>query len=216
MSLSGRVNKSAVSGPAGSKAPEDLVELGRIAGAYGVHGWVRVRPHSSESSTLLNARHWWLLPPASVSGAGGFSCARPWQVERSRVHSDVIVARLAGVADRTQAETLKGHTVWVPRSNFPKLEPEEYYWVDLVGCRLYGEDAHGNSVLIGQVEALMDNGAHGILRVQRATESPDGQLHFPLDDKGRRLEVLVPFVAAHVHTVDLKNKTLLSNWPADF
>ena len=37
-----------------------------------------------------------------------------------------------------------------------------------------------------------------------------------LDAKGRAVETLVPFVAAHVHTVDLENRRLDSNWPADF
>lgn len=198
----------------GSKAPEDLVELGRIAGAYGIQGWIRVRAYSSDSSTLLNVRHWWLKPPAPTSGAGGFAFARQVNVTHSRIHSDAIVARFADVSDRTQAETLKGWSVWVSRADFPPPEQDEYYWVDLVGCRLYGED-DGQNVLIGQVAGVMDNGAHGVLRVACAIETADGELEFQNDAKGRQREVLVPFVSAHVHTVDLENKQLFSNWPVN-
>lgn len=199
------------SGPA---APGDLVELGRISGAYGIHGWVRVRTHSAQDSTLLHAQHWWLKPPVPASGAGGFALERQVQVAACRVHGDAIVARFTGMSDRTQAEGLKGWSVWVSRAGFAPLEPDEYYWIDLVGCRLYGDD-HGQQVLIGQVSAVTDNGAHGVLHVACAAEKPDGQLEFMLDKKGRQRETLVPFVAAHVHTVDLKNKQLFSNWPAD-
>lgn len=197
-----------------SEAPEDLVELGRISGAYGIKGWVRIRPYSSDSDTLLTVRQWWLKPPAPRPEAGGFASARLVKVANSRVHGDVVVARLDSMDDRDQAEALKGCTVWVSRADFPPLETNEYYWVDLVGCRLYGDD-NGQSVLIGEVAGVMDNGAHGILRVARGRAAADGQIEYLVDAKGRRLESLVPFVAAHVHTVDLDNKQLFSNWPID-
>lgn len=197
-----------------SDAPKDLVELGRIVGAYGIQGWIRIHSYSSDSSTLLNARHWWLKPPVSKVEAGGFALPRQVAVTHSRVHSDAIVAKLADIPDRTQAEALKAGTVWVSRAEFSHLEPDEYYWVDLVGCRLYGDD-DGQQVLLGQVAGVLDNGAHGVLRVERATEGVDGQLEFQNDAKGRRRETLVPFVSAHVHTVDLENKQLLSNWPLE-
>lgn len=196
------------------KAPHDLVELGRIVGAYGIQGWVRVRPYSSESNTLLDVSVWWLQPPTAGSGSGTASTRRPVAVVSSRVHSDAIVARLQDVPDRTHAETLKGWTVWVSRADFVTLDADEYYWVDLIGCRVYG-DADGRQALIGQVISVMDNGAHGVLHVARALETTDGMLEFQHDLKGRPVEVLVPFVAAHVHTVDLENKRLDSNWPVD-
>lgn len=211
LALSERVNTSTFSG---SQAPEDLVELGRISDAYGIKGWIRIRPHSSDGDTLLDTRQWWLKPPAPQSGAGVSASARLVKVANSRVHADVIVARLDGMLDRNQAEALKGWTVWVSRADFPALQTDEYYWVDLVGCRLYGDD-DGESVLIGEVAGVMDNGAHGILRVNCGRLAADGQVEFIFDAKGRPLEALVPFVAAHVHTVDLENKQLFSNWPID-
>lgn len=198
----------------GPHAPEDLVELGRVSGAYGIQGWIRVHPYSTDSSTLTDVAFWWLKAPAPVSGAGVWSSPKRVKVQNSRVHGSAIVARLDTISDRNQAETLKGLTVWVSRADFPPLEHEEYYWVDLIGCHLYG-DADGQPALIGEVVGVMDNGAHGVLRVARATLADDGVLVFQNDAKGRPVEVLVPFVAAHVHTVDLKNKQLHSNWPVD-
>jgi len=193
--------------------PKDLVDLGRIVGAYGIKGWVRVRPYASESSTLLDVTDWWLRPPATVSGIHKISSVRRVAVTGSRVQGDAIVARFEDVPDRTLAESLKGWTVWVSRTDFAPLDSDEYYWVDLVGCRLYGDD--DQQKLIGQVTSVTDNGAHGVLHVARAVEGADGELEFQNDSKGRPVEVLVPFVSAHVHTVDLENKRLFSNWPVD-
>lgn len=110
---------------------------------------------------------------------------------------------------------MKGHTVWAPRSDFPSADDDEYYWVDLIGCQLFGE-LDGQPALIGKVIDVVDNGAHALLRVARATLDANGELVLMENEKGRAIEVLVPFVSAHVHTVDIANKRLDSNWPVEF
>ncbi len=198
-----------------SEAPDDLVELGRVVSAYGVRGWIKIQPHAANGQVLLGAKTWWFKTPAPIKGAGVSSSARGLKVAASRMHSGTVVAQLAGMTDRDQAEALKGHTVSVPRAAFPAADDDEYYWVDLIGCRLFGEDDHDQPVLIGQVRNVIDNGAHAVLQVARATQGDNGELQFLKTDKDREIEVLVPFVSAHVHTVDIANKILHSNWPID-
>lgn len=195
--------------------PEDLVELGRIVAAYGVKGLVKIQPHSPDAEALLTAKTWWLRAPLPVGRQGALPLAKPYRVVSSRPHADTVVAQLEGLSDRTLAEALKAHTIWIPRSEFPAADDDEYYWVDLVGCHLFGEH-EGESRLIGVVTAVTDNGAHAVLQVARHAQDAQGQLTPVLTDKGKIMEVLVPFVAAHVHTVDLPRKRLESNWPVEF
>ena len=183
--------------------------------AYGVRGWVKIQPHSADAPTLLAADVWWLKAPVPPGKTGALSSPRAARVLASRPQGATVVAQLDSVPDRDCAETMKGHTVWVSREAFPAAEDDEYYWVDLIGCLLFGEH-EGQPALIGQVVEVIDNGAHGILRVARATQDGAGELTFVQSDKGRVEEVLVPFVRAHVHTVDLANKRLDSNWPVEF
>lgn len=196
-------------------APADLVELGRIASAYGVRGWIKVQPHSSHAQVLLAAKTWWLKAPVPIGNAGVLPSAFPAAVVACRPQGATVVAELDIVADRDRAEAMKGHTVWVPRSEFPAAEDDEYYWVDLIDCQLFGE-LDGQPALIGKVIEVIDNGAHALLRVARATVNTDGELVLMQNEKGRAIEVLVPFVSAHVHTVDIANKRLESNWPVEF
>ena len=197
--------------------PDDLVELGRVVDAYGLRGWVKIQPHAAGSAALLNARSWWLRRPVAPLKAGQAELPPAWQakVHKSRSQGSTIVGSLAGVLDRDQALALRGCTVWVSRASFPAPEDDEYYWVDLIGCTLYGEE-DGNSVRLGVVADVMDNGVHAVLRVARQTLDEHGAAAPVLDTKGRQVELLVPFVAAHVHTVDLANRRLDSNWPPDF
>lgn len=212
-------------------APADLVELGRIAGAYGVKGWVKIQPHSADADVLLAiaagssatsslASTWWLVrpaPPGASAAASGKSLpALPYVIKAARPHGSHIVAQLEAVADRDQAEALKGMAVCAPRSAFPAPGEDEYYWVDLIGCAVHG-DNNGAPALLGVVDEVVDNGAHAILKVRRQHLPPQGaQPEALLDAKGRPLEVLVPFVQAHVRAVDLAGRRIDTDWPLDF
>lgn len=199
----------------GSETPGDLVELGRVASAYGVKGWVKVQPYSSHAEVLLDTATWWLKAPAPLARAGALPSLSRVKVLACRAHGASVVASLDGVADRSGAESLKGCGIWVSRSAFPSSDPDEYYWVDLIGCRLWGE-RDGVPELIGTVSEVVDNGAHAVLRVARMAAGPGGESVALEDSRGRALEVLVPFVAAHVHHVDLAARRLDSDWPVDF
>ncbi|MCQ9616734.1 ribosome maturation factor RimM [Paenalcaligenes niemegkensis] len=199
-----------------SAVPNDLVELGRIVSAYGVRGWVKVQPHAAGGDTLRAVKQWWLKAPEPNSKkVGVFSSAVPFAVDESRLHSGTVVALFDGFNDRDQAERLKAHTVWVSRASFPATDTEEYYWVDLIGCMLYGE-LNDQPALLGRVAGVLDNGAHAVLDVECGTLTPEGDFKVALTAQGKGIRVMVPFVEAHVHTVDIKRQRLESNWPVDF
>ena len=193
--------------------PGDLVELGRIVSAFGVRGWVKIKPHSPQPDVLLQAKRWWLLPPTPPAAVSSSAVWQGLSVQTSRVHSDHLIAQLKGLTDRDVAESLKGHSVWVSRAEFPAADQEEYYWVDLVGCQVYGKQDE-QSVLMGTVREVSDNGAHAVLHVEhpQPASSPDAA-----SAKQRKPKVtLIPFVQAHVHTVDTAARRIDTDWPADF
>lgn len=141
---------------------------------------------------------------------------RAYQVLQARVHGGAVVAQLAGIDDRDQAEALRGCFVQAARSAFPAPADDEYYWVDLIGCALYS-DADGEPRLLGVVDEVFDNGAHAVLKVLRQQIQPGQPGPVPLlDPKGRPLEELVPFVRAHIRHVDLAARRIDSDWPLDY
>ena len=217
--------------------PDDLVELGRIVSAYGIRGWVKVQPHSSQAEVLRSSPQWWLaLPQSPLQVAGsmrasqcspGFVC---YDVLQVRPQGSFIVAELKGLSDRDDAEAMRGQLVSVSRADFPTAHSDEYYWVDLIGCQVFGVSADGasqahepsmnpipdESILLGVVHEVGDNGAHAILRVHRQRLLPDGSTQAILDAKGRPQELLIPFVAAHVSNVDLQARRIDTDWPDAF
>lgn len=200
------------------RAPEDLIELGRIVSAYGVRGWVKVQPHSAQGLVLRAAPVWWLSPPDSPAQIASADVIKltPYPVKQARPQGSTVVADLDGIADRDVAEAMRGYTVHVSRQYFPKAQADEFYWVDLVGCYVFAEQR-----LVGVVDEVVDNGAHAILRMHRMHldgEQVPTLTHVPqiiLDPKGRPQEVLVPFVSAHVQNVDIQARRIETDWPLD-
>jgi 16S rRNA processing protein RimM len=86
---------------------------------------------------------------------------RTFEIEALRPAKDFLVARLKGITDRAAAERLRNIDLYVPRERLPVLEPEEFYYADLIGLRT--EDTAGTA--IGVVVAVHNFGAGDILEV---------------------------------------------------
>ena len=203
-------------------APEDLIELGRVIGAHGIKGWIKVQPFSSDSEALGATKRWWLrAPPSPLLAQAKTQVPSNRDVPANAInlvwakpHGSAWIACVKGLNDRDQAQALKGQTVLVSRSAFPKLADDEYYWVDLIGCTVR-TDAEGEPEHLGVVESIQDNPAHPIL-VVRQQRSVEGQLVDCRDDKDKPVHSLIPFVSAHISDVDLGARTISTHWPRDF
>lgn len=190
----------AVQVSANQSAPDDLVIVGYVSGAFGLQGWVKIRPYSSTADALLDTPLFWL---ESAVQAGVAPTLRQVKRLSSKIHGEDVVARLDEVPDRTAAEALKGTVVKVSRQAFPALEQDEFYWVDLIGLavqNLQGED-------LGVVRAMMDNGAQSILRVA-ASDVSEADL--------MKHERLIPFVDHFVKEVDREAKKIVVDWGSDY
>ncbi|MDY0309525.1 MAG: ribosome maturation factor RimM [Castellaniella sp.] len=196
--------------------PNDLVEVGRVVNAHGVRGWLKILPHSPQADALAGASVWWFKAPDPMLGSGALARPRALKIRACRRQGGQFLAVQAdGISDRNMAETLRGHTVWVSRASFPAAAEDEYYWVDLIGCDVHGLGDDGPR-LLGRVDQVLDNGAHAILQVMLGAPDADGVFQPLTDARGRPRHALVPFVAAHVQSVDLQARRIDSDWPADF
>jgi 16S rRNA processing protein RimM len=186
--------------PAGIDAaelPADAIEVGRIADAWGVKGWFKVLPHSADPQALFSSKRWYLQP--SERGLKTFSGTVLLRVREAKEHSDTVVARADEVEDRAGAEALRGARIFVPRSSFPSAEPDEYYWVDLLGLDVVNREG----VALGRVKDLMATGPQTVLVLE-------------YEEDGKALERMLPFVAAYVDKVDLPGRKITVDWQPDY
>jgi len=167
---------------------ERRVVMGKIVGAHGVGGTVRVDSFCDPPESLLKYKEWWLSRP-------GFP-GRLTAVIRGQASTRGLLVTLADVNDRDAAAAMKGLHISVDRERLPVLSENQYYWTDLEG--LFVVNSAGQS--LGVVDHLFDSGAHPILVTQ------DG-------DKQR----LIPFVWERVVlSVDQSLRQILVDWDPDF
>ena len=180
-----------------AELPADAVEVGRIADAWGVKGWFKVLPHSSNPEALFSSKRWYLQP--SERGAKTFNGTVLLPIRQAKDHSNSVVAWAQGIDDRNGAEALRGARIFVPRSSFPSTSDDEYYWVDLIGLVVVNREG----IELGRVSELMSTG-------------PQQVLVLGYEEDGKLLERLIPFVGAYVDDVDLVAKRITVDWQADY
>jgi len=184
--------------------PDDAVEVGRILGAWGVKGWIKVQPHATDPQALFSTKHWFVRPPESAPARTSTAWPQVLHVSHAREHGDGIIACLHEFEDRDAAEALRGGRIFVSRASFPSAADDEFYWVDLIGLAVYNRADE----LLGDVTGLLDTGVHSVLRVRPRDAAPDAS--------PESVERLIPFVAAYVDRVDLAGRRIVVDWGLDY
>ena len=175
-----------------SATSDKLLLMGAILGAHGIKGEVKVKSFAAQ--------------PSDIASYGALSDAREKRrfelsiVGTADATRGILIARIAGVADRNAAEALKGTELYVAREKLPHLtDTDEFYFADLIG--LLAVDAGGKPY--GRVVSVDNYGAGDLLLV-----APD--------DGGERDSFVVPFTKSFVPVVDIAAGKVALNLPADF
>lgn len=190
--------------------PADAVEVGRVLGAWGIQGGIRVKPFAADPQALFSSKRWYLQPserPRPSKGSGSPGLPMLLHVVQAREQGDAVVATARELPDRTAAEALQGARIFVSRASFPTPDPDEFYWVDLIGLQVFNRQGQA----LGEVVGLLETGPHCVLRIQPPMTAAAGGSPAAAPSA----EVLVPFVSAYVDRVDLSGRQLLVDWSLD-
>ncbi len=130
---------------------ERLIQVARVAGAFGVRGEIRITTFTEDPMAL--AVYKTLLDEAGQP-ALTLSGARPVK--------GGVIARAKEVATREEAEALRGLRLFITRDSLPPPEADEFYLADLIGLSV--ETAEGEA--LGKVKSVHDFGAGDLLEIQ--------------------------------------------------
>lgn len=161
----------------------DMVCVGAISGAFGVHGEVRLKSFTADPGAVAD-----YAPLSTDDGA------RQFDVTLQREIKGGFAARLSGVLTKEQADALRGTRLYAPRDRLPSLPDDEYYHADLIGLTVV--DTGGAT--LGTVKAVHNHGATDLL-----------ELIVP----GQSRTVLLPFTLQVVPTVDLTAGRIVADPP---
>ena len=131
----------------------NLIQVGRVAGAFGVKGEVRITSFTADPAALVDYKA--LL---REDGAPALT------VVSGRPAKGGVVVRVREVETREQAEALRGLKLYISRDVLPPPEEDEFYVADLVGLSVVGVDGEP----LGEVKSVHDFGAGDLIEVQPA------------------------------------------------
>lgn len=163
---------------------DDLVCVGAVAGAFGVRGELRLKSFTAEPGTLLE-----LGPMLDEQGRVFLTLGR-W-----RVIPDGFAAFAKEVPTREAAMALASRRLYVPRSDLPETDEDEFYHADLVGLRvvtLQGAE-------LGEVRSVQNYGASDLLEIWKTP--------------GVRQPWMLPFTREAVPHVDIARGELVVDPP---
>lgn len=140
-----------------ASTPDRRVGVGRVAGLFGVRGWIKVYSYTRPREAILDYSPW------LIERDGAW---REFTVAEGQVHGKGLVARLEGCSERDAAAQLLGSEIAVALSQLPAAGPNEYYWAELEGLRVVNLDGRE----LGHVSHLFETGANDVIAVRGERE----------------------------------------------
>jgi 16S rRNA processing protein RimM len=120
--------------------------VARVAGAHGIRGALRVKPHRGRTTSLAAGRTI-TLRRAGVDSMHTITRVAPHGAGQ-------LLVELDGLHDRTAAAALAGSDVLVPVRDLPELGVGEFYYHEMPGFRV--ETVDGRT--IGEIADTMHTG----------------------------------------------------------
>ena len=170
-----------------SDSPDELIELGRTAGAYGFKGWVRIQPEGT-GEVLQKVRDWVLVDRLGVK--------TPVHVKGLRVHGTGLIAKWDGCESKEAADVVRVK-VGVLRKDFPAAGKDAVWAIDLEGVPAFNREGKELCVIAG----VSSNGAQDLFVIEYE------------DEAGERKQFLIPNVKdVYVLELNPEEKRAVFDW----
>ncbi len=161
----------------------ELFKIGKISGTHHLKGTIKVTT-AFDNIELLEGNKVMLENKQGLKKVLEVSKVK-------RINNKIVLLDFVGIGNKTDAMALISYDLFVRRDLLGDINEEEYYTQDLVGMDVYNKDEY-----LGQVEDVMETGAHDIYIVGED-------------------EIMVPAVDAFVLEIDFDNKKIITDLPEE-
>lgn len=155
----------------------EYFEIGHISNTHGLKGEIKVRPFTKSKKDYEK------IEKILIDFKGDL---KEYLVDSVRYQQDVVLLKLKEVDDIEIAEKLKGHYIKIPRESAKKVEENEFFIADLIGCEVYQDE------LLGVVDDVFSTGGSDVYVVKR---------------KGKK-DLLLPAISSVIKHVDIVSRRI--------
>jgi 16S rRNA processing protein RimM len=156
---------------------DKLIIIGKITGAHGVRGELKVFPLTDDPRRFLK------LKECFICGQN-FEKPEAKTCQNARLDRGNVLVRFEDIGDRDKAELIKGRFIAVTRDNAVKLKKDNYFITDLKGLNVI-DDEKGD---LGKVIDCFETGSQFTLEIKR--------------DKKKNF--MIPFVKVYCYEVNIE------------
>jgi len=135
-------------------ADNGLIHIGTIGKAHGIGGEVRLHVGRVHEETVPSLRR--------VRLAGDHAPDSEFRIETIRPHQDVFLVKFEEIADRTEAESLRGLEVRARRKDLESAGANRLFPEDLIGLDVVTVDGDR----VGELEEILEYPASDMYRVR--------------------------------------------------
>ena len=130
----------------------DWVVVGRFGRPHGIKGLVTFISFTEPRENILNYTHWHVRSNNQW---------QPLDILKATVNNKSILAQIEGYTDRDQAARLTNADIAINREQLQALQPNEYYWHELVGMTVKTKEGRE----LGVVDEIIATGSNDVLIV---------------------------------------------------
>lgn len=155
----------------------EYFEIGFITNTHALKGEVKVKPYTEHPKQLET------LKQILIDFNGNLV---PYAIEKVRYQQEIVLLKLKTIDSIEDAEKLKNHSIYIPRSAAKELEEGEYFIADLIGCEVYEKE------YIGVLDDVFTAGGGDVYVIKRKNKK----------------DLLLPALKSVIQKVDVENRRI--------
>ncbi|MBR1691241.1 MAG: ribosome maturation factor RimM [Lachnospiraceae bacterium] len=158
---------------------EQFLQVGIITSTHGIRGEVKVLPTTDDAARFKKCKSV-LLDTGKEK--------KELEIESVKFFKQFVIVKFRGFDNINDIEMYKGKPLYVTRENAVKLEKDEYFIADLIGCEVSDDEGQ----VLGILKDVMPTGANDVYVVGM--------------EDGR--ELLLPAIKDCVLSVDVEQRQI--------
>ncbi|QFQ32215.1 ribosome maturation factor RimM [Buchnera aphidicola (Aphis gossypii)] len=161
--------------------------VGKIGRVYGILGWINFFSFTEDKEKIFSYLPWFILKN------------KKWetiQLKSWKKYNNRFIIQINNVIDRSVASAWTNTDIFIDRVQLPKLKKNEYYWDDIIKCKVFSV----KNKYLGIVIDLISNKYNDTILVKNKL-------------KRNNKTIMIPFITEKVvKYIDIKNKIITVQW----
>ena len=133
----------------------EILELGKVVNTHGIRGELKIQPWCDEPELFHELEYFY------ING-------KKYEILRTRIHKNCIIAQVEGISSINEAELLKNCVITIEREALGELPDGTYYIADLEGLEVRTLEGK----VLGRIDEIIKTGSNDVYVLKETGGKP--------------------------------------------